>query len=506
MHEQEERKPSFLLSLVTFLGIACIIGYGLLGLGLDAHIPIAVAATFAALVGKIFVKIRWEKMESSVFAAITSSLGALLILISIGLLVGSWVLAGVVPGMIYYGLNLLSPGIFLLATLLLCSIVSLATGSSWGVGGTVGVALIGIATGLGIPAPLTAGVVISGAYFGDKMSPLSDTTNLAPAVAGADLFQHIRAMLWTTGPTYVIVLILALALGMRFAGGTLEVERIQAIQAVMAREFHVSPWGLLPPVLVIALVAMKIPALPGLMAGVLAGSAMALLQGVGIADMLNVLQNGYSPALSAALADASDTAAALKVLGENNLSIRPDLAKEVGGMLKDLLARGGLQAMNWTVSLSFCALAFGGVMEKCGFLDVILEKVLARVRTVGGLVTAVILSSVSCNILLGDQYLAIVIPGRMYKTTFAQKGLHPRMLSRCLEDAGTITSVLVPWNSCGAYHAGLFGVPTLEYLPYAFLNWMNPIVSILTAYLGIGIAWLGKRGEPVLGRRRPDEA
>ncbi|WP_352426356.1 Na+/H+ antiporter NhaC [Aminomonas paucivorans] len=506
MTERTGRAPTFLEALIVVAFSVTVIGAGVLLWKVDVHIPVLLATVFAAAVGYFVLRRPWAVIEEGIVGGITMAMTAILIMYTIGLVVGSWIQGGIVPSMIYYGLSILSPRVFLVSTLLICSIVSLATGSSWGTSGTVGIALIGIAAGLKIPTPLAAGIIISGAYLGDKMSPLSDTTNLAPAVAGADLFQHIRAMLWTTGPTYVIVLILALALGMRFAGGTLEVERIQAIQAVMAREFHVSPWGLLPPVLVIALVAMKIPALPGLMAGVLAGSAMALLQGVGIADMLNVLQNGYSPALSAALADASDTAAALKVLGENNLSIRPDLAKEVGGMLKDLLARGGLQAMNWTVSLSFCALAFGGVMEKCGFLDVILEKVLARVRTVGGLVTAVILSSVSCNILLGDQYLAIVIPGRMYKTTFAQKGLHPRMLSRCLEDAGTITSVLVPWNSCGAYHAGLFGVPTLEYLPYAFLNWMNPIVSILTAYLGIGIAWLGKRGEPVLGRRRPDEA
>ena len=313
------RKPTLLEALIVLLLSAAFIGAGVLHWEVSVHIPIVVAATLAALMGRFVLKRPWSDIEEGMINGIMMAMQAILILYIIGMVIGTWIPGGVVPSMIYYGLSILHPSVFLLTVLLICSIVSLATGTSWGTSGTVGIAFMGIGAGLGIPAPLTAGIIISGAYVGDKMSPLSDTTNLAPAVAGADLFQHIRAMLWTTGPTYLIVLILALALGMRFAGGTLEVERIQAIQAVMAREFHVSPWGLLPPVLVIALVAMKIPALPGLMAGVLAGSAMALLQGVGIADMLNVLQNGYSPALSAALADASDTAAALKVLGENNL-------------------------------------------------------------------------------------------------------------------------------------------------------------------------------------------
>ena len=254
------RKPSVGLAFVTFVGIAGIISYGLLGLGLDAHVPIALAAIFAGLIGKFIVGVSWTEISTAISSAITSAIDALLILIAIGMLVGSWVQAGVVPGMIYYGFDLLSPGIFLLATLLICSVVSLATGSSWGVGGTVGVALIGIAAGLGIPAPLTAGIIISGAYFGDKMSPLSDTTNLAPAVSGSNLFDHIRAMVWTTGPTYVIVVIITIVLGFGYANGTgaFDASRIDAFQAILAAEFDINPiYAIVPPLIVLVLAITK---------------------------------------------------------------------------------------------------------------------------------------------------------------------------------------------------------------------------------------------------------
>ena len=503
MHEQEERKPSFLLSLVTFLGIACIIGYGLLGLGLDAHIPIAVAATFAALVGKIFVKIRWEKMESSVFAAITSSLGALLILISIGLLVGSWVLAGVVPGMIYYGLNLLSPGIFLLATLLLCSIVSLATGSSWGVGGTVGVALIGIATGLGIPAPLTAGVVISGAYFGDKMSPLSDTTNLAPAVAGSNLFDHIRAMVWTTVPTYLIVVCITLVLGFRYGGGAanFDITRIQAIQALMSQEFHINPfYTAFPPLVVLALAILRFPAIPSMIAGVAAASALSLLQGQSLHDVLNVLHYGYESTVAAQFAEASLDKIPALLAQMHLVGITPEMAQNAGTLLTELLKKGGVDSMMWSLSLIIIALVLGGIMESCRYLEVLLTPLLKLVHSAGGMVTLVAFSCLSGNLFLGDQYLGIVVPGRMFKTAVARSGLSPRMLSRSLEDTATMTSPLIPWTGCGAFQANALGVPTLEYLPYCFLNYLNPLVAILMTYLGIGIYW-GKNGEDRVEKR-----
>lgn len=505
MYRESGRKPTFLESLIVIAFTVGIIGASVFVWGTDAHIPLVLATVFAALMGLFVLHKKWAEIEEGIINGIAMALPAIMIMWTIGMVVGSWIQSGVVPSMIYYGFSILKPSIFLLSTLLICSIVSIATGSSWGTSGTIGIALIGVAVGFGIPTPLAAGVIISGAYFGDKMSPLSDTTNLAPAVSGADLFQHIRSMIWTTGPTYVIVMIVCIIIGMKYSGGSLDLARINAIKDIMSREFQISIMGLIPPVLVISLVAAKIPALPGLAVGVLAGGLMSLVQGVSLSEVFYTLQNGYTPTISAALANAANNTDLLKILGDNSLTgIAPDLAKEVGALLENLLNRGGLQSMNWTISLSFCALALGGVMEKCGFLEVILEKLLLGVRTVGGLVTTVLLSSIAANILLADQYLAIILPGRMFKETFEKKGLHPRMLSRSLEDAGTITSVLVPWNSCGAYHAGLFGIPTLSYLPYAFLNWMNPIMSSFITYLGIGVAWKGKDGEPVIQRNRPE--
>jgi len=502
--EMVGKKPSFGVAVMVVLIAAVIIGYSVLKLEAEVHIPLVLCALFAALVGRWVLGIPWKTIEEGMINGIVLALQAVLILYIVGMIIGAWIQSGVVPSLIYYGLDLLSPRWFLLATLLICSVVSLSTGTSWGTTGTVGIALMGVAMGLGIPAALAAGVVISGAYFGDKMSPLSDTTNLAPAIAGTDLFQHIRAMIWTTGPTYLLVCAITIVLGMRYGGGTLDAAKISAIQAVMSHEFSISLLGFVPPLLVIALCVMKMPAIPGLFAGVVAGAVIAAFQGLGIGDIMNVIQNGYSATLSATLAEAEDLTAVAKALAESNiLGVTPEMAKEVGGMLNDLLTRGGMQSMNWTISLIICALSFGGIMERCGFLEVMLRTILKGVKSAGGLVASVIASCFICNVFLGDQYLSIVMPGRMFRLGFEEKGLHPRMLSRSLEDAGTLTSVLIPWNTCGAYNSGVLGVPTVEYIPYAFLNYLNPLMAILLTYLGIGTAWKGKDGEPIIAKEKP---
>jgi NhaC family Na+:H+ antiporter len=484
------RKPAFIEALLVLAAAAAMISYGVLVLGVDAHIPIIFSAALVAVVGRWLLGISWGEIEEGMITGITMALQAIIILMTVGLIVGSWILSGSVPSMIYYGLNILSPGFFLLATLLICSIVGLATGTSWGTTGTVGIALMGIGAGLGIPAPLTAGIVISGAYMGDKMSPLSDTTNLAPAVAGTDLFTHIRAMISTTGVTYVLVCALAIFFGMKYGSGTLDASRIDAIQKLMAVEFSVSPMGLIPPLLVITLAIAKIPALPGLAVGIAAAVVMSMTQGVGMGDIIGALHYGYEASLSADFAGAETLEAVSQLMAENGIvGVAPEMAQEVGGMLSDLLTRGGLDSMMWTISLILCALSFGGMMERCGFLEVLLHTILKGVRSVGGLVTAVIVSCFASNLFLGDQYLAIVMPGRMFKGAFDEKGLHPKMLSRSLEDAGTLTSVLIPWNTCGAYNAGVLGVPTLAYAPFAFMNYLNPIVAIVMSYLGIAVFW-----------------
>ncbi|AER67117.1 Na+/H+ antiporter NhaC [Thermovirga lienii DSM 17291] len=502
MAEGTGSKPSLGLSVGVFAIAAAIISYGVLALGVDAHIPIVISSVVVCLVGVVVLKKPWSEIEQGGLNAIAVALQAIVILMIIGMVIGIWIQSGVVPALIYYGLSILSPSIFLLATLLVCSVVSLATGSSWTTAGTVGIALMGIAHGLGIPAPLSAGIVISGAYFGDKMSPLSDTTNLAPAVAGANLFDHIKAMVWSTGPTYLIVALITIVLGMKYAGGSLDAAKIEAMQTMLKAEFPISFLGFVPPVVVILLAAKKTPAVPGLFAGVVLAVLLSVFQGHGLADIINAVHYGYEAQLSSEIANA-EADALMALLAQNDLSVAPELAQEVGNMLTELLTRGGLDSMMWTISLIFCALFFGGVMEACGFLETIVGSLTKSVKTVGGMMGAVIASSFVSNLFLGDQYLSLVIPGRMFKGAFEEKGLAPRMLSRALEDCGTLTSPLVPWNTCGAFQSSVLGVPTLAYLPYAFLNYLNPIMSVLISYMKIGVYWRTQSGEDVVAKEHP---
>lgn len=418
------------------------------------HIPLICASAVAAAVA-IFHKHRWKEIQEGMVHGITLAMGAILILMIVGTMIGTWIQGGIVPSMIYYGLKFLSPGIFLVATLIICSIVSLGTGSSWSTAGTVGVALIGVGKGLGIPVSMVAGAIISGAYFGDKMSPLSDTTNLAPAVAGTDLFSHIRHMVYTTVPGYILSIILYALLGTRVSGGAIETQNIETILSTLKSNFFIHPILLLPPCLVIVMVVMKIPPLPALLGGTVLGGMFAMLtQSRSLADIILSAKSGY--------------------VSETGVK-----------MVDDLLTRGGLDYMMNTVALIICALSFGGIMERTGMLEVLAKSLLKRVKSTGSLVATTIFSCIGMNAIASDQFIAIVIPGRMYKNAFESRGLHPKNLSRCLEDSGTLSSPLIPWNSCGAYMWATLGVNPLLYLPYAFLNLANPIVSLFYGYTGI---------------------
>lgn len=389
---------------------------------------------------------------------------AILILAIIGSIIGTWILSGVVPTMIYYGLQILSPGIFLVAACILCCIVSMATGSSWTTAGTVGIALIGVGSGLGIPLPMVAGAIVSGAYFGDKMSPLSDTTNLAPAMAGANLFDHVRHMFFTTGPSLIIALILYGIIGIRYAGKELDVMAINELLGAMSAQFSINPLLLIPPVAVIIMVVLKIPAIPGLIGGVLLGGAFAaIFQGAGMGAIIDAAHYGY---VSESGIEAVDY----------------------------LLSRGGLDGMMWTVSLILIAMSFGGVMESTGMLQAIAEKILSFAKSTGSLVLATVCTCIFTNIVAGDQYLSLVLPGRMFKPIYDEKRLHPKNLSRVLEDAGTLTSALIPWNTCGAFMMSTLGVHPFAYLPYAFLNLINPIISVFYGYTGITMEYLPEEG------------
>lgn len=461
MSLKEKRKVTLIEALIPVIFLIGALFFTIVKLEGSPHIPIASAAAIAAIVA-MRAGYSWKELENGVVETIKMSMSAILILMIIGMIIGTWILAGVVPSMVFYGLQILSPGIFLVATTLICAVVSLATGSSWTTAGTVGIALIAIGKSLGIPVEIVAGAIISGAYFGDKMSPLSDTTNLAPSMAGADLFDHIRHMIYTTGPSLVIALILYGILGMKYAGQQMDTASLNVILDGLAAQFNISPLLLVPPLLVIVMVIFRVPAIPGLIGGtVLGGIFAAIFQGASIGDIISAAQEGYSSSTGIAAID-------------------------------ELLSKGGLDSMMWTVSLILCAMVLGGILEKSGMLQTIAEAILKLANSTGSIVLSTILTSIAINMLAGDQYLAIVIPGRMYKDIYEEQGLHPKNLSRVLEDSGTLTSPLIPWNSCGSFMWQTLGVHPFAYLPYAFLNILNPLISIFYGYTGITMEKLDK--------------
>ncbi len=451
----EKRKVSPLIALIPVLFLIGSLWYAIQVLEASPHIPLFTSAIVAALVGMFVLKMKWAEIEEGIVDTIKMSMGAIIILMIIGMVIGTWILSGVVPTMIYYGLKILSPKIFLVATLLMCSIVSLATGSSWTTAGTVGIALMGIGQGLGIPVPIIGGAIISGSYFGDKMSPLSDTTNLAPAMAGAKLFDHIKHMVYTTGPSYIIATVFFLVLGFKYSGNVLDLTMINEMNSAMSANFSLNPLLLLIPVIVIGIVVMKVPAIPGLFGGaILGGLAAMIFQGASIGSVVDALHYGVTVETGSAFVD-------------------------------ELLSRGGLDSMMWTVSLILCAMTFGGVMEKTGMLEALANQILRLAKSTGTLVTATIFTAIGMNVVAGDQYLSIVIPGRMFKTAFDERGLAPKNLSRCLEDSGTLTSPLIPWNTCGAFMIATLGLTPWTYVPYCILNLVNPLVSIFYGFTGI---------------------
>ncbi len=476
------------VALIPVIALMIFLYVGVVKLEKAPHIPLVAGSCVAVAVAVFLLGNSWADMEDGILKTINMGMQASLILMVIGMLVGSWILGGIVPSMIYYGLQILSPSIFLVATVILCSVVSIATGSSWTTSATVGVALIGIAKGINIPEPVAAGAIISGAYFGDKMSPLSDTTNLAPAMAGSTLFDHIRHMIYTTGPSYLIALVLFGFLSMKYAGQELDAHEINGMLEVLRTNFNINLLMLIPPILVIAMVIFKVPAIPGLLGGLFLGCLFAFLfQGASLGTIISVANDGISYGYIT-LGDEQITFGAAKELGlmMDALPSGAEIVSTGSDVIDQLLSRGGMQSMMWTVSLIICALSFGGIMESTGMLEVLAGSLLKLAKGTGSLVAVTIFSTIFINVIASDQYLSIVIPGRMYKDAYAERGLSPRNLSRTLEDGGTITSALVPWNTCGAYMAKSLGVDTVKYLPFCFFNLINPVVSVVMAFLGIG--------------------
>lgn len=474
-NKQQVREASLLDALVPILILVALLGSSVYLFGDNSsfgpnQIALLLAMGIAAIIG-IKNGYKWEDIEQGIVKGISRSLGAILILLAVGSLIGTWMLSGTVPTLIYYGLDLLNPSMFYAASCLICGIVALSIGSSWTTAATVGVALMGVSIGMDMSAPITAGAIISGAYFGDKVSPLSETTNLAPAIAGTNLFAHIQYMLWTTVPSFVIALILFTVIGL---GSDVQesTSRIEEMQQLLNQEFNLGFHMLIPLFLLLAMAIRKVPAFPAVAIGAMLGGVWAV---VFQAEVINKL---------AADGLAGIEATAVVVWTALFDGVQFSTSSET---LNDLLSRGGMSSMLNTIWLIMCAMTFGAVLEKVGLLKRAVSAFLKGATSAGDMVTRTILTCIGTNIITADQYMAIVMPGRMYKEEFEKRGLNQLNLSRSLEDGGTLTSPLIPWNTCGVYMQGVLAVSPLDYIFYAFFNLINPVLSIIYAYLGIKI-------------------
>jgi NhaC family Na+:H+ antiporter len=456
LRAKEQRDPYIWEALISLVSLVVGISISIVVYGADPHIPMLLGV-FVAAVMAWRAGFEWEVVQDGMLKGIANSLQAIVILSIIGILIGIWILSGVVPTLLYYGLQILHPKIFLPATVLICSVCSLATGSSWGTTGTLGIALIGIGKGLGFPPPVVAGAVLSGAYFGDKMSPLSDTTNLAPAMVGTDLYTHIKHMAYTTGVSYGLTLIIEIILGFFYGGGAGDVAGVNQILTTLDNKFSINVLFLIPPILVMVCAYRKMPSIPGITMGVLSAAVLGIIfQGNSYGDLLTA---GYGGFTSNTGVEAVDS----------------------------LLTKGGFSSMMYAISIVICAMMFGGIMEHTNQLKVIVNKILQKAHSSGSLITATVLTGLGANIVLCDQYMAVVMTGRMYAQAYPERGLHPKNLSRAVEDSATATGCLVPWNSGGAYQSATLGVATIAYLPFAFFNWLSPVISIIYGWLGITI-------------------
>jgi NhaC family Na+:H+ antiporter len=466
-----------LVPIIALIGMLAynVFIYGDDSLGGSNQFILLMGGAVAAIVG-VVKGVKFEVMIEDVAKNIKATVEPILILLMVGALAGTWLLSGIIPTMIYYGLQILNPTIFLAATVVICSVISIATGSSWTTSATVGIALIGIAEALGVSVAMTAGAVLSGGYFGDKLSPMSDTTNLAPAMAGTDLFTHIRYMTLTTVPTIIVTLIAFIIIGLNLdtSGQTNPEEILDSIDA----SFNITPWLFVVPVIVIALIIKKTPPLIALLLGTLlaAGAALIfqpdLVQMIGGGEALN-FETAYRGIINAITVE-------ITIPSENK-------------SLQDLFSAGGMAGMLGTIWLIICAMVFGGIMDAIGALERISEALLNLFTSIFGLFFSTVTSCLVLNLTASDQYLAIVVPGKMFAKAYEKKGLAPENLSRTLEDSGTVTSVLIPWNTCGAYHSGVLGVPVADYFFYAIFNYLSPFVTLIFAAFNIKIKQLTKK-------------
>ena len=480
-----DKKIPYLLALSPILFLIVLLSFNVVmydnAIGGSNQLALLFSGALAAIIG-IYYGSKWKYIIEGISNSIKSIVPAIIMLLLIGSLAGTWLISGVIPTMIYYGLQILNPTIFLFATAIITAIVSLATGSSWSTIATVGIALLGIGTAIGLPVGLIGGAIISGAYFGDKMSPLSETTNMAAAISGVDLFDHIKYMMYTTVPSFIITLILFLGIGFYFTTD-ISSEQIEKALGVISTKFVISPWLFLVPILVIAMIIKKVAAIPALFFGTLLGGVFAILFQPEIVievsgASINSISSYYMGVINAMIGDVNFTAV--------NASIN-DIFNIAEADRSDLLKSGGMYGMLNTLLLIFCAMTFSGAIESTGLLSRMAEPIIKYAQNTGSLIATTACTCIFFNITTSDQYMSIIVPGRMFADTYTEKGLAPENLSRTLEDSGTVTSVLIPWNSCGAAQSAVLGVATLAYLPFCFFNLISPLMTIAYGYFGIKI-------------------
>jgi NhaC family Na+:H+ antiporter len=448
--------PGFLHSLLCFGGVIVIVISGLLWLGISLHSLLVIALVWVAG-HSYWLGFNYKSIKSSMISGIEKGLGAIFIFFLIGILVAALIESGTIGALIYYGLDLLHPSFFLPAGLVLCSLMSLATGTAWGTIATIGVVLMGLGQALGIPLPLVAGMVVSGASFGDKMSPVSDTTNLAAMSADTDLYSHIKSMMYTTVPTYIICLIIFTFLGFYYTAQAMSEQELSTLSGLLDVEFAISPLTLLPLVVLLALSINRTPAEASMLASVATALVLAILtQDRNITEVLNSLHTGY----------VSDTGLE---------------------QLDTLLSRGGIMSMMWTMSLALIALSLGGILDRAGFVRVLLRGILERIERAASLMTATISAGIVANMSMGEGYLSIIFGGQIFRESYEESGLERHMLSRCLEEGATLSTSLIPWTTSGAFITGVLGMSPLEFAPWTFFNYINPLLSVGLAYLGFGI-------------------
>ena len=477
------------LALTPIIFLVVLLAGSVYLFGADAsyganQIALVLSGCVAALVGRR-VGISWREVQIGMVDGIGVGLAPVLILLSVGMLIGTWILCGTVPAMIYYGVEVLNPSIFYAASAVICAIVAISIGSSWTVAGTLGIGLMGIAGSFELSPSITAGAIISGAYFGDKLSPLSDTTNLAAAVTGVDLFEHIRHMLWTTIPSFVIALLIFSVLG---SSDVPTPDEIAELQRSLTAQFSIGPHLLLPLLVMLGLVYKRCPAYPAIVISALTGGLFALV---------------YQPeAASRLVADDSSMARSLVLLKGVWISLFDGYSSDSGNeILDELLSKGGMSSMLNTVWLILCALGFGGVLERTGILKYLLQLALKRVKSTGSMITTTVFTCVGTNVLAADQFIAVALPGRMYKDAYENHRLSRLNLSRTLEDSGTLTSALIPWNTCGAYMSATLGVATFSYAPFAFFNLLCPMIAIAYGFMLIALKPLESAEEAALSDR-----